>query len=109
MDAFERHGYLMVRRPQLTWRVIGFAEAFGLQIGQLQAVTDTCPEGLQVFWRGEAEASMRAWREAERVLELSRRAAHHSLNATALAVIASTSGSIEIGELLKALKRANAL
>jgi hypothetical protein len=41
VDAVERHGYLAVHRPQLTWRVIGFAEALGLQIGQLHAVTDT--------------------------------------------------------------------
>jgi hypothetical protein len=108
-DAFEPYRYLAVGRPQLTWRVIGFAEALGLQVGQLQAVTDTRAEGLQVFWRGDAQASTRAWREAERLLELPRRAAHHSLNTAALAMIASTSGSIEIGELLKALQRANAL
>jgi hypothetical protein len=101
-DAFERYGYLAVGRPQLTWRVIGFAEALGLRIEQLQAVTDTRAEGLQVFWRGEAPASARAWRETERLLELPRRATHYSLNAPALALIANSSGSIEIGELLKA-------
>ena len=99
-DALERYGYLAVGRPQLTWRLIGFAEALGLQIGQLQAVTDTRAEGLQVFWRGEALASARAWREAERLLELPRQATHYSLNPAALALIANSSGSIE--ELLKA-------
>jgi hypothetical protein len=102
VDALERQAYLAVGRPQLTWRVIGFAEALGLQIGQLQAVSDTRAEGLQVFWRGEALASARAWREAERLLELPRQATHHSLNAAALPLIANSSGSIEIGELLKA-------
>ena len=65
-------------------------------------MTDTRAEGLQVFWRGEAQASTRAWREAERLLELPRRAAHFSLNAAALALITNSSWSIEIGERLKA-------
>jgi hypothetical protein len=36
VDAWGRHGYLAVRRLQLTWRVIGFAEALALRSGNLR-------------------------------------------------------------------------
>jgi hypothetical protein len=37
---YAKRSYLAVRRPQLTWRVIGYAESLGLQIEQLETVTD---------------------------------------------------------------------
>ena len=71
---------LIVRRPQLTWRVIGHAEELGLRIENLSAVVDDVTE-IVVVWRGlpndELCASIEAWREAERHLNLPRRAQHY--------------------------------
>jgi hypothetical protein len=70
----ENEPRLYVRRTQLTWRVIGFAEAFGLRVEQLVAIVDDA--GLFIVWRGEADDSIRAWREAEQRLKLRRPARH---------------------------------
>jgi hypothetical protein len=72
-----RSSTLIVRRPQLTWRVIGFAEALGGRVLSLCAVADD--DEIFVIWHEDSEvrASIEAWREAERRLRLPRCAQHY--------------------------------
>jgi hypothetical protein len=80
----DRPSILIVRRPQLTWRVIGYAETLGLRVKHIYAVVDDA-NGIFVVWRGgsEAHASILAWRKAERRLKLSRRAEHYAITGEA--------------------------
>jgi hypothetical protein len=73
---------LIVRRPQLTWRMLGHAETLGLRVKHLRAVIDLLDDTtaeIFVVWRYDSEvgASIEAWREAERCLQLPRRAQHY--------------------------------
>lgn len=72
-----RSPYLAVRRFQLTWRVIGYAEAFGLRVELIIAVVDALGK-LRVTWHNEPEtfASILAWRKAEQRLGLAWPAMH---------------------------------
>jgi hypothetical protein len=66
---YDRGGCLAVRRPQLTWRLLGYAEAQGLQLEHIDSVIHYPSVDLSplVLWNNEvALASVRAWRAAER-------------------------------------------
>jgi hypothetical protein len=53
--------YMVVYRPELTWRVIGYAEALGLQIKHIEAVIHCSYSGLLVVWRTKAVTDVQSW------------------------------------------------
>lgn len=68
--------YMVVYRPKLTWRVIGYAEALGLQIKHIEAVIHCSYSGLLVVWRTKPVTDVQAWQEAERRLGIECTAQH---------------------------------